>query len=58
MPKDFGYFGKGAAGYAHYKTAFDRRQGRPNRNRGRGPSGCLGAVLTLAALLILSILVR
>lgn len=27
MPRDYGYFGKGPAGYAHYMTAFKRNQG-------------------------------
>ena len=34
---DYGYFGKGTEGYAHYKQAFDR-----NFGQGKKPSGSGG----------------
>ena len=38
MPRDYGYFGKGATGYAHYMTAFRRSGGgrRPYSGGGAG----------------------
>lgn len=56
MPKDFGYFGKGITGYAHYMQAFNRN------SRGEKPPGAKGGCLTMFALLaigtfILSVLV-
>jgi len=56
MPKDFGYFGKGITGYAHYMQAFNRN------SRGDKPPGAKGGCLTMFALLaigtfILSVLV-
>ena len=51
MPRDYGYFGKGPAGYAHYMTAFKRNQGGGG---GGGNGGCflllLGAVVVLAVI--------
>ena len=40
--QDFGFYGKGAAGCAHYKQDFDRIHG----GGGNGP-GCLGCVMVL-----------
>lgn len=42
--QDYGYFGKGADGYAHYMTAY-------NRNFGSG-SGCIGCLNSLIILII------
>lgn len=54
MPRDYGYFGKGPAGYAHYMTAFKRNQGGGG---GGGGGGCflllLGAVVVLAVIEVL-----
>lgn len=50
MPDDYGYFGKGIAGYAHYMQAFDRNNGGGKKPSG-GKSGCLG-VLVLFFLII------
>ena len=54
MPRDYGYFGKGPAGYAHYMTAFKRNQGGGG---GGGNGGCflllLGAVVVLAVIEVL-----
>ena len=48
MAKDYGYFGKGAAGYAHYMQAFNSTYKRGGGGNGSGPSGgCLGAVLVV-----------
>ena len=38
MPRDYGYFGKGPAGYAHYMTAFKRNQGGGGGNGGNSSS--------------------
>lgn len=39
MPNDYGYFGKGSTGYAHYMQSFDSN----NKGSGGGGdgSGCL-----------------
>ena len=45
---DFGFYGKGARGYAHYKQAFDRTQkpgAHPGGPRSGGPGGGLGCLL-------------
>ena len=62
MANDYGYFGSGSTGYAHYKQAFDRNFGgsgggggghRPpqrnngNNNGGGDNSGC-GILLPIA----------
>ena len=56
MPRDYGYFGKGPAGYAHYMTAFKRNQGGVGGNGGCN-GGCflllLGAVVVLAVIEVL-----
>ena len=41
---DFGFYGKGARGYAHYKQAFDRTQ-KPGGPHPGGPGGGLGCLL-------------
>ena len=58
MPDDYGYFGKGITGYAHYMTAFNRNNGGKKPPRG-GKSGCLAAlalVLLIAVTLALLLL--
>ncbi len=47
MPDDFGYFGKGITGFAHYMQAFERNNG------GKRPSGGKGGCLTTLVLLLL-----
>lgn len=42
--KDYGYYGKGTAGYAHYKQDFDRSYGHGGGGGGSN-GGCLGAIL-------------
>ena len=46
MPDDFGYFGKGIAGYTHYMEAFNRNNGGGKRPSG-GKGGCLTALVVL-----------
>ena len=52
MPNDYGYFGKGSTGYAHYKQTFNRcfcsgsggsggRKPSNNNNGGGNNDGCL-----------------
>lgn len=52
MPRDYGYFGKGPAGYAHYMTAFKRNRG------GGGNGGCNGGcfLLLLGAVVVLAVI--
>ncbi len=57
MQDDFGYFGKGQTGYAHYMQAFNRNNGGEKRPSG-GKSGCLTSVLLIAALACLPALLR
>ena len=53
MPRDYGYFGEGPAGYAHYMTAFKRNQGG-----GGGNGGCNGGcfLLLLGAVVVLAVI--
>jgi len=57
MPEDYGYFGKGLTGYAHYMQAFHRNQGRKNRPPQK-KGGCLTtlALLSLPAAVLLLLL--
>ena len=64
MANDYGYFGSGSTGYAHYKQSFDRNFGGSgggggNRNSGGSGSGCgtllfIVTVAVVAALVLLS----
>ncbi|MDL2254285.1 HFLK protein [Ruminococcaceae bacterium OttesenSCG-928-I18] len=49
---DFGHFGKGTTGYAHYKAAFDRTQKNSGGGGGKGQNnnngGCLSCLLLMA----------
>ena len=60
MPKDYGYFGKGSSGYAHYQQTFNSCFGsgsggggghRPSYNNGGsgGDNGCLEVIGILVA---------
>lgn len=56
MANDYGYFGSGNTGYAHYKQSFDRNFG----GSGGGSSGCgtllfIIIVAVVAALILLAI---
>ena len=56
MANDYGYFGSGSTGYAHYKQSFDRNFGDSS---GGGGSGCgtllfIVTVAVVAALVLLS----
>ena len=44
MPDDFGYFGKGPSGYAHYMQAFERNNGG-GKKPPTGKGGCLSCLL-------------
>lgn len=61
MANDYGYFGSGSTGYAHYKQSFDRNFGGSgggggNRNSGGGSSGC-GTLLFIVAVAVVAGLV-
>lgn len=43
MPDDYGYFGKGTAGYVQYMQAFERNNGGKKPPSGKG--GCLTSML-------------
>lgn len=49
MAKDYGYFGKGASGYAHYMQTFNRTYRKGTGGGSGGNSGCLGVVLAVLA---------
>ena len=54
---DYGYFGKGAAGYAQYMTAFNRNFGGSSGGGGGGGdgSGC-GCLIAIAVVVVLVLL--
>lgn len=61
MANDYGYFGSGSTGYAHYKQSFDRNFGGfggngGNRNSGGKGSGC-GLLLLIVAVAVVAALV-
>lgn len=57
---DYGYFGKGSAGYAQYMTAFNRNfggssgGGNNNGNGGGNGSGC-GCLIAIAVAVVILI---
>lgn len=55
MPKDYGYFGKGSSGYAHYMQSFNENNGGGgNGGGGDGDgSGCFIAIIVAAIVLAL-----
>ena len=56
MPKDYGYFGKGSSGYAHYMQSFNENNGGGGHGGGGGGdgSGCFLAIL--AGIIVLALL--
>lgn len=61
MANDYGYFGSGSTGYAHYKQSFDRNFGGSggvggNRNSGGCSSGC-GTLLFIVAVAVVAALI-
>lgn len=48
MPKDYGYFGKGSSGYAHYNQSFKSNY---SGNNGGDDGGCLKLFIGAALLL-------
>ena len=68
MPKDYGYFGKGSSGYAHYQQTFNSCFGsgsggggghRPsnNNNGGVGDNGCLEVIGILVVVIAVVLIV-
>ena len=55
MPKDYGYFGKGSSGYAHYMQSFNESNGGGHGGGGGGGdgSGCFIAILAFIVVLAL-----
>ena len=53
MANDYGYFGSGSTGYAHYKQSFDRNFGG---SCGGGSSGC-GTLLFIVAVAVVAALI-
>ena len=48
MANDYGYFGKGSSGYAHYMQTFNAAHGGGGGGKGGGSNGgCLGVVLVI-----------
>ena len=56
MPDDFGYFGKGLSGYAHYMQAFERNNGI-GKKPGGANGGCLCTLLLLCCFTALLLLI-
>jgi hypothetical protein len=61
MANDYGYFGSGSTGYAHYKQSFDRNFGGSgdsggNHNGGGNGSGC-GPLLLIIVVAVVAALV-
>ncbi|MBQ7858971.1 MAG: HFLK protein [Faecalibacterium sp.] len=52
MSADYGYFGKGSTGYAHYMTAPKRNFGSGG---GGGSPGCMPGCLSMAAVMVLGV---
>lgn len=53
MANDYGYFGSGSTGYAHYKQSFDRNFGGSGGGNG---SGC-GPLLLIIVVAVVAALV-
>ena len=53
MPKDYGYFGKGSSGYAHYQQTFNSCFGSGSGGGGGDGSGCFIAILVVIVVLAL-----
>ena len=56
MANDYGYFGSGSTGYAHYKQSFDRNFGGSGGGNGSGcgPLLLIIVVVVVAALVLLA----
>lgn len=52
MSRDYGYFGKGAAGYAQYMTAFKRGHGGGGGGGGGGSGGSGGCFFVLLGIVV------
>ena len=53
MPKDYGYFGNGSSGYAHYMQSFNENNGGGHGGGGGDGSGCFIAILVVIVVLVL-----
>lgn len=63
MANDYGYFGSGSTGYAHYMKSFDRNFGGSgggggNRNSGSGGSGCGPLLLIIVVAVVTGLVLR
>lgn len=47
MSDDYGYFGSGSEGYAHYNEAVNESQKSINNGGGKGNGGCLTSVIMI-----------
>ena len=62
MANNYGYFGNGSTGYAHYKQSFDRnfgglpQCGGGHHNSGNNGSGC-GPLLLIVVVVVVAALV-
>ena len=50
---DYGYFGKGDAGYAQYMTAFNRNFGGSSGGGGSGDGSGCGCLIAIAVVVVL-----
>ena len=50
---DYGYFGKGATGYAQYMTAFNRNFGGSSGGGGGGDGSGCGCLIAIAVVVVL-----
>ena len=53
---DYGYFGKGDAGYAQYMTAFNRNFGGSSGGGGGGDGSGCGCLIAIAVVVVLVLL--
>ena len=54
---DYGYFGKGDAGYAQYMTAFNRNFGGSSGGGGGGDGSGCGCLIAIAVVVVLILIV-
>ena len=53
---DYGYFGKGATGYAQYMAAFNRNFGGSSGGGGGGDGSGCGCLIAIAVVVVLVLL--
>ena len=54
---DYGYFGKGDAGYAQYMTAFNRNFGGSSGGGGGGDGSGCGCLIAIAVVVVLILII-